>query len=154
MTAESSFHPPEPTRDPPGPTPTPPGPTVTPPGLARVTATEPTMRCMALDELPQEHGTNRKDGDRADLFTLSDQAPRKRLLRLRFVHDLQRPHHPLRNQDRMTQKTAVGSFDGGWLPILALLISLSILPKSIRPAVGTASTALLIYKIGKRIGWW
>jgi cytidylate kinase len=34
VTAESSFHPPEPTRDPPGPTPTPPGPTVTPPGLA------------------------------------------------------------------------------------------------------------------------
>jgi hypothetical protein len=54
----------------------------------------------------------------------------------------------------MSQKTAIGGFDENWLPILVALMSLGILPKSFRPVVGTASTALLVYKIGKKLGWW
>lgn len=56
----------------------------------------------------------------------------------------------------MSAKTAVGGFDdgGNWLAILALLVSLGVLPKSFRPAIGTASTLLVVFKLGKNLGWW
>lgn len=55
----------------------------------------------------------------------------------------------------MTKKTLVGGFDSGgdWLALLAVLVSLGVLPKSWRSPIGTAATAMLIYKILKRIGW-
>jgi hypothetical protein len=57
----------------------------------------------------------------------------------------------------MTQKTAVGGFDGDdWSRILAVmagLVALGVLPKSLRPVVGTASTALAAYTIAKKLGW-
>lgn len=49
--------------------------------------------------------------------------------------------------------TAVGGFDDDWLPIAAALVSLGILPKSLRPVIGMASTVLLAYKIAKKLGW-
>jgi hypothetical protein len=54
----------------------------------------------------------------------------------------------------MAQKTAIGGLDGNWLPIVAALVSLGGLPKSLKPWVGTASASLLVYKIGKQQGWW
>lgn len=57
----------------------------------------------------------------------------------------------------MAQKTAVGGFDDDdWSRILAVmagLVALGILPKSLRPAIGTASTALAGYTIAKKLGW-
>ena len=56
----------------------------------------------------------------------------------------------------MSAKTAVGGFDSGgdWLAILAALVSLGFLPKSFRPTIGTASTVLLVFKLGRNLGWW
>ncbi len=55
----------------------------------------------------------------------------------------------------MTKHTIAGSFDSGddWLALLALLLALGVLPKSWRSPIGTAGTALLVYKILKRLGW-
>jgi hypothetical protein len=52
----------------------------------------------------------------------------------------------------MTQKkTAIGAED--WLLIVGALVSLGILPKSVRPLAGTAETILIAVKLGKRLGW-
>lgn len=55
----------------------------------------------------------------------------------------------------MTRKlTAVGGFDGDdWLTLLALLAAAGVMPKPWRPAIGTAGTALMLYRIAKRLGW-
>lgn len=50
--------------------------------------------------------------------------------------------------------TAVGGFDGDdWLALLALLAAAGVVPRSWRSAVSTAGTALLLYRIAKRLGW-
>jgi hypothetical protein len=57
----------------------------------------------------------------------------------------------------MTAKTAVGGDFGddwgSWLALLVALGGLGIAPKSWRPALGAAGTALTIYKLLKWLGW-
>jgi hypothetical protein len=55
----------------------------------------------------------------------------------------------------MANKTLVGgfSFDDDWWRFLAMLAALGILPKSVRPAIGTVASAVLVHKILKRLGW-
>jgi hypothetical protein len=54
----------------------------------------------------------------------------------------------------MTKRTAVGSFDDGgdWIALALMLISLGVLPKSLRPALATVGGALLIRRILRNLG--
>jgi len=55
----------------------------------------------------------------------------------------------------MPNKTLAGAFGWGddWRAFLALLVALGVLPKSVRPAIGAAGTAMLVYTILRRLGW-
>jgi len=55
----------------------------------------------------------------------------------------------------MTKRTAVGGFDAGgdWIALALMLISLGILPRSLRPAIATAGGAMLIYRILRNLGF-
>jgi hypothetical protein len=55
----------------------------------------------------------------------------------------------------MPKNTITGAF--GWgddrLALLALLVALGVLPKSWRSPIGSAGTAMLVYRVLKNLGW-
>jgi len=51
-------------------------------------------------------------------------------------------------------KTAAGGFDGDdWLTLFALLAAAGVVPKSWRSPIRMAGTVLMLYRLGKRLGW-